>query len=71
MDTKISGLKNTVMLLDEIEKELSGLEQALVSKRQRIQTLRQAAGESVAQIDSLVKQLDKVLENDGSGNGSN
>jgi len=71
MNVKISGLENTFRVLDEIEDNLAELEQKVAQKRQRIQNLKEAAAESAVQIENLAAQLDRVLEDNGSGNSSN
>ena len=71
MTTQISVLAETAKLLDEIEQDLNRLESAVENKQQQIKNLKTASAEAAEQIENLVKQLDKVLESDGTGNNNN
>lgn len=71
MTIQISVLAETAKLLDEIEQDLNQLESAVENKQQQIKNLKTASAEAAGQIENLVKQLDKVLESDGTGNHNN
>ena len=72
LSADIASLATSIKAKKELlKKQYQNCESALLAKEQSLEELQLASAEVLADLDGVISQLEKVLEDNGSGNNNN